>query len=379
MKNKISVVIPSTRPESLKYAVRSVIQQKTEFFEIIISDNNPKGVNYSSKFKSLKNVRYFKTSKYLDLVDNWNFAFSKIKGDWVFLLTDKDIVIKSCAKILDKLINENKQCEIFTWNQSIYRNDGESSLTMKNFYGRKKIFQSKKVIKKIFNFSGFFDKDIIPFFPRAIFSNRLIKDFKEINGSFFLKPEPMLSSALSSLSLSDFFCVTDYPLIIKGFHTKKSAGNYLDEKFFLKLYKNTKIVKSPIKSKLCIPSWSYETLINFKEKFPKSFKNFKLNKFNYFFNCKLLEYTDFRNTKSNTFKNLTKEIKQEIGRESFFLNVYVQLKILTFLIRRSRALEYFTVIISKIFLLNKKGFFIVKKNITFYNCIKLIEKQIKKI
>ena len=42
MKNKISVVIPSTRPESLKFAVRSVIQQKPEFFEIIISDNNPK-------------------------------------------------------------------------------------------------------------------------------------------------------------------------------------------------------------------------------------------------------------------------------------------------------------------------------------------------
>ena len=94
-------------------------------------------------------------------------------------------MIKSCAKILDKLINENKKCEIFTWNQSVYKNDGESSLTMKNFYGRK-IFQSKKVIKKIFNFSGFFDKDIVPFFSRAIFSNRLIKDFKEINGSFFL-------------------------------------------------------------------------------------------------------------------------------------------------------------------------------------------------
>ena len=133
----------------------------------------------------------------------------------------------------------------------------------------------------------------------------------------------------------------------------------------MKLYKNTEIVKSPIKSKLCIPSWSYETLINFKEKFPKLFKNFKLNKFNYFFNCRLLEYTDFRNTKSITFKNLTKEIKQKIGRESLFLNVYVHLKILTYQMRRSRTLEYFLVILSKIFLLNKKGYFIVKKILHF--------------
>ena len=378
MHNKISLIIPSTRSDCLDLSLRSALDQDPPFFEIIISDNNLECINHQKKFKKYSNVKYFKTPKYLDLVDNWNFAFNKINGDWVLLLTDKDLIVKSFTKIINRYIDEDKNCLIFSWNQGVFKNVHRTSLTVNEFSKQKKIFSSGKTIKKIFEYSGFYNKDQIPFLPRAIYSRSIINRFKKINGNFFLRPEPMLSSALASLSLTKYYCVIDYPLVIKGFHVKNSAGNYLKRsKSFLKMHYNIKIFKSPIKSLLCFPSWSFETLINFKERFPQLFGIYNLNKFSFYLNCNKALYTDYNNSNLLIFRELRAEIIKKIRSQPIILRVYVIVNIFTYVIfKKFKIFGYIASLFSKIFFIKRKKSVILKEGLKFSDCVDLIEREI---
>lgn len=92
---KISIgIVTYKRPFFLKQAVESVLQQKYNFFELIISNDDP---NSKLSFRSIgikkdSRIKIINQSTNLGEIDNLNYVLKKSKGDWFVWLGDDDLM-----------------------------------------------------------------------------------------------------------------------------------------------------------------------------------------------------------------------------------------------------------------------------------------------
>lgn len=89
---KFSVLLPTrNRLEYLRYAVESVRRQDYDDWEIIVSDNcSEDDIQGFVKGLGDDRVRYFRTSSFVPVTDNWNNALDQSDGDYVVMLGDDD-------------------------------------------------------------------------------------------------------------------------------------------------------------------------------------------------------------------------------------------------------------------------------------------------
>lgn len=92
MSQLVSIIIPTyNRPTYLEMAIRSVLKQSYQNFEIIIVDDNPHSlVTDSGFFKNDKRIRYFKNEINQGAPFSRNFGVSKAKGEYIAFLDDDD-------------------------------------------------------------------------------------------------------------------------------------------------------------------------------------------------------------------------------------------------------------------------------------------------
>lgn len=91
---KITILIPTyKRPEKLKRAVESVLNQSYQDFRIVISDNASGDETenvVSSLIKNENRIEYHKQSVNIGMNPNFNFLVSKVTTPFFCLLTDDD-------------------------------------------------------------------------------------------------------------------------------------------------------------------------------------------------------------------------------------------------------------------------------------------------
>src|SRR6185369_6450662 len=87
----VSIIIPTrNRKVLLKDALDSVIAQTYTRLQIIIQDNNSQDGTYEDvkQYLSDKRVEYYRSDKDLSMTENWNAAFSHVRGDYFLRLDD---------------------------------------------------------------------------------------------------------------------------------------------------------------------------------------------------------------------------------------------------------------------------------------------------
>jgi len=104
---KFSVLIPTrNRLELLDYAIRTVVRQDYDDWEVIVADNDSvedvRG--YVAALRDSR-IRFFRTESFIPVTDNWNFALSKSVGEYVVMLGDDDCLLKGYFTHLLELIN----------------------------------------------------------------------------------------------------------------------------------------------------------------------------------------------------------------------------------------------------------------------------------
>src|SRR5437763_1238803 len=89
------------REEFLKSTIQSILNQKYDNIEIIISDNDPNGSaeNVVKQFKS-RNILYHKNRTNIGTVKNFNKAFSLSHGDFIVFVSDDDPLDKNMLSTL---------------------------------------------------------------------------------------------------------------------------------------------------------------------------------------------------------------------------------------------------------------------------------------
>jgi len=250
---KFSVLLPTrNRQEYLRYAIESVLQQDYQNWEIIISDNDSEQ-DIKGYIASLADprIKYFRTSTFVPVTDNWNNALEKNTGDYIIMLGDDDCLAKGYFRTTSKLLEQHHYPEMIYNSALVYAYPGifpehPEGLLLKwgnaSFLeGRKEPFYLDKseahiAVRQVLNFRNEFNYNI----QFSLFSKEFIKKM-QCYGPFFQSPYPDYYATTASLLKAERILAVPFPLVAIGITPKSFGGFYFsgNEKEGVKFLNNT--------------------------------------------------------------------------------------------------------------------------------------------
>src|SRR4051812_3222592 len=89
---RFSIIIPTReRAATLRYALRTCLDQTFDDYEVIVSDNfSSPATKAVVDEAAAPRVRYFRTDRPLAMSDSWEFAVSHARGEYVLVIGDDD-------------------------------------------------------------------------------------------------------------------------------------------------------------------------------------------------------------------------------------------------------------------------------------------------
>jgi glycosyltransferase involved in cell wall biosynthesis len=108
----VTVAIPTyQRPQLLKRALDSLLEQDYENFEVLISDNGTEGdtvENVVSEYKNrFLNLTFYKQKQNIGALKNFFFLLDRAKGDYFMWLADDDEISLGYISDLSEMLNQN--------------------------------------------------------------------------------------------------------------------------------------------------------------------------------------------------------------------------------------------------------------------------------
>lgn len=247
---KFSVLLPTrNRVRYLAFAIQTVLRQDYSDWEIIVSDNDSEE-DVAGLCRSLGDVRvkYYRTSEFIPVTDNWNNALSRSTGDYVIMLGDDDGLMRGHLSTMARLIRQFDQPDLVYTGAYIYaypgvlpghpdgllqRNSNPIFASREPFWlpaphGRALVDQAMKLRMPVtFNMQ------------HSVISQRFIDSLAE-KGAFFQSPYPDFYATNVAFLKSDRILVYQRPMVTIGI-TPRSYGFFhfnKDEKGGMEFLKN---------------------------------------------------------------------------------------------------------------------------------------------
>lgn len=134
MQYKFSILIPAYKTKYLDEAIRSVINQTTDTWELIIVDDcSPEDVYAIVNKYGDKRIRYYRNEKNfgaINVIDNWNKCLDYSTGDYVICMGDDDCLLPCCLEEYLKLIEKYPTLNVYHgWTEIIDESSAFSYLT----------------------------------------------------------------------------------------------------------------------------------------------------------------------------------------------------------------------------------------------------------
>jgi len=236
MKNKkpfISIVIPTRqRHETLKYTIKTILNQNFNNYQIIIGDNNStkETKDVVKEFNSNK-INYYRSNVDLSLADSYEFSVSKATGEYIMVMADNDGIIEGGLEFIVDILNINNNPLVINFIKNNYNwpclKDGENNILYlhKNNPSIESI-DGFDLIQKILDNNGMFYK--LPMIYNSIVHHSLIKKMKKKTGKIFNSVTPDTYSGFCIAMLSKNFLKLNYPITIAGNSSKSLGVNYLN-------------------------------------------------------------------------------------------------------------------------------------------------------
>lgn len=363
-----SIVIPvRDRANMLRYALRSVLNQTFNDYEVVVSDNCSAD-NTPDVVKEFKDsrVRYFRPDRRLPMHENYEFAFSKAEGEWVICLTSRFVMWRNALKVIANVIKEYKP-EVINWPYGLYYTDTwlepqrRNKMVLYHPYSSEVIERSAdSALQKMFGLAHH-DFDV-PQPGYTAYHRNVLRKVKKDYGSVFHLPVPDRTSCVAVLSSIDKFCTINMPLMLSGIcaESNGASGLFPQGKEVLKLFtdelKGCELLKyTPFKILLPIAGTT-ESFLRMKALYPDRFSHLQLDLVRFFVLC----YEEIMTSKKNgvnisSMKNefcsklheQPSNVRKQVSRRIPLINVSVFLRSFGPLIDNSRIFRYLAHLITK--------------------------------
>lgn len=156
-----SVIIATrNRPDFALHALRSVLDQTFQDFEVILSDNftTQSCAPILNGIEDAR-IRYIKPGRDLPMHEHWEFALSHAQGQFVTFLIDKTCLFPHALEEAYTLF-QTMPYEVLTWFSDAYLPDDESVSLLKGTYQKYTqpvmepfYFNPKEILRSKFSFS----------------------------------------------------------------------------------------------------------------------------------------------------------------------------------------------------------------------------------
>lgn len=226
-----SVIIPTReRPETLRFAMQSILCQHGDDFELLISDNasGPETEQIARGFNDPR-VVYVRTDRRLSMCDNWDFAFTHARGDYIAFLGDDDALM---PRALEKVrqVTQNRKPDILMGTSYHYLwpvGELPAELLWVPAKQEHREIHLEPLIDRTFRLGGA-GYDRLPCAYRCFVHRRLFESLANVTGRIFhsMAPDVFTTFALP------FFCpVADHvgePLFVSGQSRRRANRNSQD-------------------------------------------------------------------------------------------------------------------------------------------------------
>lgn len=232
-KNKFTVIIPTReRANTLKYTIKTVLDQDYDNFEVIVCDNFSKDDTelVVTAFND-KRIRYINTGQRLSMSHNWEFALSHVSDGYVSILGDDDGLLPNCFNIVNDIIAKYdieaviSDHAFYSWKD---RNEFLSNALLVPTNINFGIKDSKEELIKVLAFEQTYYT--LPSLYKGFISMSAIKRVKEKSENFFYSLNPDLYSTIALGSTIDKFYVSEIPFAINGASAHSGGSSYFDPK-----------------------------------------------------------------------------------------------------------------------------------------------------
>lgn len=228
-----SVVLPTkNRPALLPDAIRSVLLQDFDDFELIISDNfNDERTRQAIQpFLGDARVRYLRAEEELSMPEHWEFATANPRGQYVTVLTDRSVLKQGALRAIHHALMETGgEIPVCSWRWAGY--DELSGIVTGDSgdvrTAKAEVLESKNVVQEYAN------KPInSPYkLPRGLnscYRADIAQEMRARYGGLFLPLNPDYFSAFALLAICDQILYFDTPLSLSQGGTISNGGKGMD-------------------------------------------------------------------------------------------------------------------------------------------------------
>jgi hypothetical protein len=220
---RITVVIPTReRADTLYHTLRTLVSQKYEDCEILVSDNASSD-NTKSVVDSFSDprVRYIDTGSRLSMSDNWEFALGHVRGEFVTYIGDDDGFVPGAIGRAMKLIDDSG-LDALVWDKAQYAwPDHVNEDTRNRLYFRPgndlvRVVEGRRKLRQVLLFRELYER--LPCLYNGVVRTSLLTSLRDrsTNGIFFNSISPDIYSAIALSATIGRYLLSEYPFTVNG-------------------------------------------------------------------------------------------------------------------------------------------------------------------
>ncbi len=281
------MLIPTkNRSHLVGYAVRSVLDQSFEDFEIILVDNDDgDDTERAVRLFSDPRLRYFKTGG-LNMSENWEFALNQAKGQYVTVLEDKQAYYPWALDRIRSAVDESG-AQVVIWEWDLFE-DKLKRVRRRERSGTNEMVSSDEILT-LYTTDPSHAWGSLPRMLNACASSSLISDIREHEAvrRFFDELSPDLCASFYLLAFVDELAFVRDGVGLVGYIHESTAHKAVVQKKALAYYgANEKLhdramAYLPVKSRRLVQNLVYSDFLRIRQEIGRRLSRFEMDEVTY--------------------------------------------------------------------------------------------------
>lgn len=194
MENKnrpfFSIVIPTkNRPNFLKDAIMSVLLQKFDDYELIVSDNcnGEETLEVLRLHEGHPKISVIRPNCELNMINHWEFATKEATGKYVIVLADRKVLYKDALLKLSKVIKKHSEINVFSFGVQSFDEESGKMRWSKDV-GKTSLFNNEDLINNFLSQNLYCNRSLDRYFPKTLngcYSNDFANHVRRKHGNYF--------------------------------------------------------------------------------------------------------------------------------------------------------------------------------------------------